>query len=154
MGPFLRAKNDVIFSAKKLGLERPMLGLRWTMLGSWGAQNGVFLLGRHQPEKEHAVFGSCRANVGPILGLSWYGHVGLTFIYYLIFCFLGKLGRKVIMDHGHDSSTRLFGELTILVRIQIQVDELTCRSLLLNFGIILAPAMRPFMPMLPCSGNR
>ena len=27
LGPCLRAKNSVIFSAKKLGLERPMLGL-------------------------------------------------------------------------------------------------------------------------------
>ena len=36
LGPFLRAKNYVIFSTKKLGLERPMLGLFWVMLGSWG----------------------------------------------------------------------------------------------------------------------
>ena len=40
LGPFLRAKNSVIFSAKKLGLEQPMLGLFWVALGPcrpcWG----------------------------------------------------------------------------------------------------------------------
>ena len=29
LGNFLRAKNNVIFSAKKLGLKRPMLGACW-----------------------------------------------------------------------------------------------------------------------------
>ena len=36
LGPFLRAKNSAIFSAKKLGLELPMLGLFWVMLRPWG----------------------------------------------------------------------------------------------------------------------
>ena len=54
LGPFLRAKNYVIFSTKKLGLERPYVG---PILGHVG------LLG--------AMLGPSWAYVRPMLGNFW-----------------------------------------------------------------------------------
>ena len=54
LGPLLRAKNSVIFSTKKLGLELPMLGLFWVMLRPWGP-----------------CWGLCWAYVRPMLGNFW-----------------------------------------------------------------------------------
>ena len=48
----------------------PMLGLRWSMLGSLDAMLGPYLchvelmLSQERAQKEHVVFGSCRAMLG------------------------------------------------------------------------------------------
>ena len=82
LGPFLRAKNSVIFSAKKLGLEQPMLGLFWVALGSLGAMLGPSwayvrpyvgqFLGPFLRAKNSVIFSAKKLGLEwPMLGLFW-----------------------------------------------------------------------------------
>ena len=82
LGPFLRAKNSIIFSAKKLGLEQPMLGLFWVALGSLGAMLGPSwayvrpyvgqCLGPSLRAKNSVIFSAKKLGLEwPMLGLFW-----------------------------------------------------------------------------------
>ena len=101
LGTFLRAKNYLIFSAKKLGLERLLLGSCWLMLGScrafirpywcflgpfiepywsylgsFGSGEGLFLGNFLRAQRNWAWNGLCWAHVGPLLGHNYWGYLG------------------------------------------------------------------------------
>ena len=74
LGPFLRAKNSAIFSAKKLGLELPMLGLFWVMLRPWGPCWARKSRSGKAPSYQNlGAFPCCSRtrHLGPMLSLCW-----------------------------------------------------------------------------------